>query len=79
MLKSPREHYLTENITLTGSYTHNNTITPYKFTGITPDEIHCLSGEHMNIQQQFDTINAVSDTAFKVVSGLIELMEDITV
>ena len=29
------------------------------------------------MQHQFDTINAVSDTAFKVVDGLIKLTEDI--
>ena len=34
---------------------------------------------HTNIQHQFDTINAVSETAFKVVNGLIELTEDIIV
>ena len=55
------------------------TTTPYKFAGATPNEIHCLSGVHTNIQHQFDAINAVNDTSFKVVNGLIELPEDITV
>ena len=70
--------HLTEDLTITGSYTHNNVTTPYKFAGVTLDELHCLSGVHTNIQHQFDTINTVNDTAFKVIDDMIELIEDIT-
>ena len=66
--------HLTEDITVDGCDEKGDA---YTFAGVTPNELHCLSGVHTNIQHQFDTINAVSDTAFKVVSGLIELTEDI--
>ena len=36
--------HLMEDVTLTGSYTHNNLTTPYKYAGVTPNELHCLSG-----------------------------------
>ena len=48
------------------------------FCGATSSEIASLSGIHTNIQHQLDNITAISDTAFKVVDGLIELTEDIT-
>ena len=70
--------HLTENITITGSNTNNEQTTPYTIQGVTPDELHYLSGVHTNIQHQFDTINAVNDTAFKVVNGLIEMSENVT-
>ena len=38
-----------------------------------------LLGAHTNILHQFDTINFVSDMAFKIVNDLIELTEDIIV
>ena len=41
--------HLTEEITLTGSYTQNNITTPYTFAGVTPNKLHCLSGVHTNI------------------------------
>ena len=45
--------------------------------GVTPDEVQCSSGVHANIQHQLDTVDAVSDTACKVVNGLIKLTDDI--
>ena len=40
----PREGVLqlTEDITLTGSYTQNGTTKSYTFAGVTPSEFHCL-------------------------------------
>ena len=58
--------HLTEDVIITGSYTHKNVTIPYKIAGDTPDELHCLSGLHTNIQHQLDTINAVCDTGFKI-------------
>ena len=59
---------LVDNVTLHGDHL---------FCGATPSEIASLSGIHTNIQHQLDNITAISDTAFKVVDGLIELTEDI--
>ena len=69
--------HLTDDITLSGSYMQNDINIPYKFTGVTPNDLHCLSSVHTNEQHQFNTINAVSETVFKVVDGLIKLTEDI--
>ena len=51
--------HLTEDVTVTGSCINKNITTPYKFAGVTPDQLHCLSGVRTNIQPQFYTINAI--------------------
>ena len=43
--------HLTKDVTLTGSHTLKNITTLDKFAGVTPNELHCLSGVHTKIHQ----------------------------
>ena len=67
--------HLTEDIAITDTHIYDDDVrVPYKFAGVTPEKIQCLSNIHTNIQQRLDQISdTIADAAsakLLVLSGI---------
>ena len=75
MFKSAREYYTSNRGYISRLLAHIHiTMLAFPISGVTPDELECLSNVHTNIQQQLDHINNTTLTQFDTIHGEIDAL-----